>query len=135
MKIETKFNIGNTVYAVIRPSYTEWYDHTASIEEFEITDMDIYVDGDVIEVTYRYTDPYDVECNISAEEKDCFITHEGAKLALNLSRANRDNRLAEFILYYKKHPDERFWQALHNWSGKYIFAGESKHNLEDTYED
>ena len=25
--------------------------------------------------------------------------------------------LAEFVAYCEKHPDQRFWQALTNWSG------------------
>jgi hypothetical protein len=29
--------------------------------------------------------------------------------------------LASFVAYCKAHPDERFWQALRNWCGKYNF--------------
>lgn len=28
--------------------------------------------------------------------------------------------LASFVAYCEAHPDERFWQALRNWCGKYI---------------
>ena len=32
--------------------------------------------------------------------------------------------LKEFIKYSEAHPEERFWQALRNWSGsRFIFAG------------
>ena len=32
--------------------------------------------------------------------------------------------LASFAEYCKEHPDERFWQALRNWSGyPFIFEG------------
>jgi hypothetical protein len=31
---------------------------------------------------------------------------------------NKNNKLLkDFIKYYDKHPQERFWQALRNWSG------------------
>ena len=33
--------------------------------------------------------------------------------------------MMEFYLYCLRHPEERFWQALRNWSGaSYIFMGD-----------
>lgn len=33
--------------------------------------------------------------------------------------------LQSFIIYCTQHPDQRFWQALRNWSGApYIFMGD-----------
>ena len=50
-----------------------------------------------------------------------------------------DNKeaLESFIKYCKKHPSERFWQALRNWSGMHFIAAVDK-PLEDgslIYED
>lgn len=52
--------------------------------------------------------------------------------------------LASFTKYCEEHPDERFWQALRNWSGEaFILAGEyqyrtckipwNKDKLRDTF--
>ncbi len=41
--------------------------------------------------------------------------------------------LADFVKYCKEHPDQRFWQALRNWSG-FAFVGvvpTEKTSLED----
>ena len=32
-------------------------------------------------------------------------------------------KLVSFIRYCLDHPDERFWQALRNWSGYYFIFG------------
>lgn len=49
-------------------------------------------------------------------------------------KAYRQEVIKDFIDYTKKHPDERFWQALRNWSGfAFIGAGSSLDNLEDTF--
>ena len=47
-------------------------------------------------------------------------------------------RMAEYFLeYVKKHPEERFWQALRNWSGYAFIYGSytlvENENLEDTF--
>lgn len=51
--------------------------------------------------------------------------------------------LSDFIEYCREHPDERFWQALRNWSGRsFIFAfvngsnfccSQFFHTIEDTF--
>ncbi len=42
--------------------------------------------------------------------------------------------LSSFIRYCVKHPDERFWQALRNWSGySFIFAGHMRQHSHDTF--
>jgi len=45
--------------------------------------------------------------------------------------------LADFVAYCEAHPQERFWQALRNWSGfKFIFASDTVPQLpflRDTY--
>lgn len=50
--------------------------------------------------------------------------------------------LKSFIAYYKAHPEQRFWQALRNWSGyAYIYGSmvkledklDSLMGLEDTF--
>jgi hypothetical protein len=34
----------------------------------------------------------------------------------------RNSKLLEsFVTYCRQHPDERFWQALRNWSGAFNF--------------
>jgi hypothetical protein len=32
-------------------------------------------------------------------------------------------KLVEFIKYCMEHPEQRFWQALRNWSGYYFVFG------------
>lgn len=39
--------------------------------------------------------------------------------------------LEEFVEYCNKHPEQRFWQALRNWSGFYHLYG-NKFISEDT---
>jgi hypothetical protein len=34
--------------------------------------------------------------------------------------------LADFVKYCQEHPDERFWQALRNWSGYYAIMALSR---------
>ena len=51
------------------------------------------------------------------------------------------DKLMDFYLYCLKHPEERFWQALRNWSGyKYILVTDEESlldidimQLEDTF--
>jgi len=38
--------------------------------------------------------------------------------------------LASFTAYCREHPDERFWQALRNWS-PYAFLYGSKEQIDD----
>ena len=43
--------------------------------------------------------------------------------------------LADFTEYCKDHPDQRFWQALGNWSGyPFIFVGDLKPKLPEGVE-
>lgn len=35
--------------------------------------------------------------------------------------------LASFVDYCKKHPDQRFWQALRNWSGYTLIYATNEH--------
>lgn len=42
--------------------------------------------------------------------------------------------LSTFVAYCIAHPDERFWQAIRNFSGKaFVFAGEDPDDLQDTF--
>ena len=49
-------------------------------------------------------------------------------------KSKNANTLASFTKYCKKHPGERFWQALRNWS-EYKFIEGSKNGVvfEDTF--
>lgn len=56
--------------------------------------------------------------------------------------SKNSTKLAVFREYCRKHPEERFWQALRNWSGKArILASDQKilgadyplGDLEDTF--
>ncbi len=43
---------------------------------------------------------------------------------MNGSKNKNEEVLASFSIYCHLHPEERFWQALRNWSGHaFIFAG------------
>ena len=42
------------------------------------------------------------------------------------------NTLTDFYIYCLQHPEQRFWQALRNWSG-YEFIYGFKEKLEDTF--
>lgn len=48
---------------------------------------------------------------------------------------NRNSKvLKDFVKYCKEHPEERFWQALRNWSGHaFIFAGKEWLLARDTF--
>ena len=52
-----------------------------------------------------------------------------------MSKPTRNSTVLEdFIQYCKYHPDERFWQALRNWSGyPFIYAVSPKGDGEDTF--
>jgi hypothetical protein len=42
--------------------------------------------------------------------------------------------LLSFVWYCVRHPKERFWQALRNWSKHdYIYVSASEGHLEDTF--
>lgn len=47
--------------------------------------------------------------------------------------------LADFIKYCNEHPDQRFWQALRNWSTyPFVYVSDNlitdtKANIEDTF--
>lgn len=41
--------------------------------------------------------------------------------------------LKEFTAYCKKHPEQRFWQALRNWSGAYAIYQSDGRELKDTF--
>lgn len=48
--------------------------------------------------------------------------------------SNQNKLHKEFEDYCAKHPGERFWQALRNWSGlNFIFAGNQRDKLKDTF--
>lgn len=39
--------------------------------------------------------------------------------------------LADFVKYCERHPEDRFWQALRNWSGRgFILACDLSGNIE-----
>ena len=48
------------------------------------------------------------------------------KLFIQTIKMNKNDKvLIDFVKYCKRHPEQRFWQALRNWSGaSYIFRGE-----------
>jgi hypothetical protein len=52
---------------------------------------------------------------------------------------NNSRKLVEFIEYCLNHPEERFWQALRNWSGaNFVLMGERDnegkfYDLKDTF--
>ena len=42
--------------------------------------------------------------------------------------------LNSFTKYCNKHPDERFWQALKNWSGfPFVYGMDKAGNMTDTF--
>ncbi len=46
-----------------------------------------------------------------------------------MNKTRNSGMLKDFIKYCEEHPQERFWQALRNWSGyAFIFA---KNSLKD----
>lgn len=64
---------------------------------------------------------------------------KGKKITILLKPSKNTATLASFVFYCKENPDQRFWQALRNWSGYgYIFASKKmspdllKH-FEDTF--
>ena len=41
------------------------------------------------------------------------------------AKVRHEKLLKKFVAYCKAHPQERFWQALRNWSGvPFIFQGD-----------
>jgi hypothetical protein len=65
-------------------------------------------------------------------------------VAIGINRNTRNGKLLEsFAGYCKQHPEERFWQALRNWSGRnFVFVSDtgphdlmtfSTTDLEDTF--
>ncbi len=49
-------------------------------------------------------------------------------------RATTLELLDSFTQYVEAHPEERFWQALRNWSRyPFVFVGKRPDALEDTY--
>ena len=51
----------------------------------------------------------------------------------NIEKLRSGSELKDFTDYCVGHPDERFWQALRNWSEfEYIFA--SNKTVENTYD-
>jgi hypothetical protein len=45
-----------------------------------------------------------------------------------------EKTLLDFAIYCAKHPDQRFWQALRNWSDyNFIFAANDTFDLRDTF--
>ena len=43
--------------------------------------------------------------------------------------------LREFMRYCQDHPEQRFWQALCNWSGFFKLYGAKLEDYEDDFED
>ena len=41
--------------------------------------------------------------------------------------------LSSFIKYCEKHPEERFWQALRNWSGNAFIWATRERVVNDTF--
>jgi len=51
-----------------------------------------------------------------------------------LRKSKNSKVLVSFSKYCLKHPEQRFWQALSNWSGKYIFANDKLlKQIDDTF--
>jgi len=46
-------------------------------------------------------------------------------------KLHSEKLLTSFIRYCIKHPDERFWQALTNWSGFSFIFGSKSNSFED----
>jgi len=40
------------------------------------------------------------------------------------------SQLTSFMIYCAEHPEERFWQALRNWSKYNFILGANDHDLE-----
>jgi len=49
-----------------------------------------------------------------------------------IGKSKNKKTLDSLVKYCQQHPEERFWQALRNWSG-YDFIYGSKGGLEDTF--
>lgn len=43
-------------------------------------------------------------------------------------------QLLSFLAYCANHPDERFWQALRNWSGYSFILGATAINVDGTFD-
>lgn len=133
MKIETKFNVGDVVYAIIHPDFAN-FDCEYSIEEMTINKIGVDMGGGP-EIIYKQIDEYDpYEC-VSADEEDCFPNRRMAEIAMSMYENKNSKQSSAFALYCKNHPDERFWQALSNWSGKRIYSSKDGCAVFDTYED
>ena len=57
-----------------------------------------------------------------------------------MGKSKNKKTLDSFVKYCQQHPEERFWQALRNWSGyDFIYGsddlviGHAKEGLEDTF--
>ena len=49
-------------------------------------------------------------------------------------RLRSQKELESFTAYCKAHPDERFWQAVRNWSGwPFIYANNNDRNYDTFY--
>jgi hypothetical protein len=56
------------------------------------------------------------------------------KIEKELREKETNELLDSFVAYCKAHSEQRFWQALRNWTGvAYIFVGKDKDNLKDTF--
>lgn len=43
-----------------------------------------------------------------------------------MRRSKNNKTLVDFIAYCQTHPEERFWQALRNWSGhKFVYVADA----------
>jgi hypothetical protein len=77
----------------------------------------------------------DTVINIEEDTEDADDT-EAPHGTEDIDKSNANNKLLQsFTEYCHEHPEERFWQALRNWSEMaYIFAGkETDADLEDTF--
>ena len=52
-------------------------------------------------------------------------------------KTRNSDKLFSFLMYCVQHPEERFWQALRNWSGYGFIYGSNEPNgegeLKDTF--
>jgi hypothetical protein len=55
--------------------------------------------------------------------------------ALHNIHSRNGKVLQSFVTYCMTHPDERFWQALRNWSGAVFIRAWRQTGLEDEGED
>jgi hypothetical protein len=82
------------------------------------------------------TDEYSIKCRSCKGVGVRLKKQIPQRMKVNLKRSKNASMVVQFAMYCAKHPKQRFWQSLRNWTGKaFIYTSDLPHIEDQTLQD